>query len=300
MECSMTAFRSFAAALHTQAPAPDRADAMGLYGWLVGDWEMDAIIHVDDGSTKTGKGEIHFGFVLEGRAIQDVWILPGVFFGTTLRVYDPGIDAWHILWSDPLRQVYARQIGRAKGRDIVQEGTSGDGTPLRWSFTEITPDSFRWLGERSGDGGETWRLQVEFFARRVESASTRPMIDHVSLGVRDVARAKRFYDAALAPLGYSCLSEGEGSLGYGRDAVAVWVGAAERPVPPDEASGLHFCFAAPTRASVDAFHRAALAAGGRDNGRPGLRPDYGADYYAAFVIDPDGYRIEAHCGDPER
>ena len=79
----MTAFRSFAAALHTQAPAPDRADAMGLYGWLVGDWEMDAIIHVDDGSTKTGKGEIHFGFVLEGRAIQDVWILPGVFFGTT-------------------------------------------------------------------------------------------------------------------------------------------------------------------------------------------------------------------------
>ena len=73
------------------------------------------------------------------------------------------------------------------------------------------------------------------------------MIDHVSIGVRDVAKAKRFYDAALKPLGYACLSEGEGSLGYGRDAVALWIGAAERPVPADEKSGLHLCFAAPTR-----------------------------------------------------
>ena len=96
------------------------------------------------------------------------------------------------------------------------------------------------------------------------------MIDHVSIGVRDVAKAKRFYDAALKPLGYACLSEGEGSLGYGRDAVALWISAAERPVPADEKSGLHFCFAAPTRKSVDAFHAAALKSGGRDNGKPGL------------------------------
>ena len=121
------------------------------------------------------------------------------------------------------------------------------------------------------------------------------MIDHVSVGVRDVARAKRFYDAALKPLGYGCLSEGEGSLGYGKDAVALWIGAAEHPVPPDVKSGLHFCFTAPTRKSVDEFHAAALGAGGRDNGKPGLRADYGPDYYAAFVVDPDGYRIEAHC-----
>ena len=122
------------------------------------------------------------------------------------------------------------------------------------------------------------------------------MIDHVSIGVRDIARAKGFYDAALQPLGYRCLSEGEGSLGYGRDAVGLWIGAAERPVPADEKSGLHFCFAAPTREGVDDFHKAALRAGGRDNGKPGLRPDYGPDYYAAFVVDPDGYRIEAYCG----
>ncbi len=122
------------------------------------------------------------------------------------------------------------------------------------------------------------------------------MIDHISIGVRDVARAKRFYDAALKPLGYACLSGGEGSLGYGRGAVSFWISSAAHPVPPDMKSGLHFCFTAPTHASVDAFHAAALGAGGRDNGKPGLRADYGPGYYAAFVIDPDGYRIEAHCG----
>jgi catechol 2,3-dioxygenase-like lactoylglutathione lyase family enzyme len=121
------------------------------------------------------------------------------------------------------------------------------------------------------------------------------MLNHVSIGVRDVARAKRFYDAVLRPLGYGCLSEGEGSLGYGDHHVVLWIGAAERPVPADEKSGLHFCFTAPTRESVKAFHDAALSAGGRDNGGPGLRGDYGPDYYAAFAIDPDGYRIEAYC-----
>jgi catechol 2,3-dioxygenase-like lactoylglutathione lyase family enzyme len=121
------------------------------------------------------------------------------------------------------------------------------------------------------------------------------MIDHVSIGVRDLAKTKRFYDAALAPLGYRCLSEGDASLGYGRDAVVFWISVTERPVPPDEESGLHFCLTAPTRKSVDAFHAAALAAGGHDNGKAGVRADYGPNYYAAFVVDPDGYRLEAYC-----
>jgi catechol 2,3-dioxygenase-like lactoylglutathione lyase family enzyme len=122
------------------------------------------------------------------------------------------------------------------------------------------------------------------------------MLDHVSIGVRDLARTRRFYDAALQPLGYTCLSESAGSLGYGRDGVAFWISAVQRPVPADADSGLHFCFAALTRKGVDAFHAAALAAGGRDNGKPGLRKDYGPDYYAAFAVDPDGYRLEAYCG----
>ena len=121
------------------------------------------------------------------------------------------------------------------------------------------------------------------------------MFDHISIGVRDVRATKRFYDAALAPLEYTCLSEGKASLGYGRDAVGLWISSASRPVPADMESGLHFCFAAPSRASVDAFHAAALANGGRDNGAPGVRDDYDVDYYAAFVIDPDGYRLEAYC-----
>jgi hypothetical protein len=157
---------SFIAALHTDAPATDRADKLSLYGWLIGRWDMDAVVYRDDGSKHTGRGEIHFGWVLEGRAIQDVWILPGIFYGTTLRVYDPGLDAWHILWSDPLRQVYRRQIGRARGNDIVQDGTDDSGAAVRWSFTDITPNSFHWLGEHSPDGGKTWQLQAEFFARR--------------------------------------------------------------------------------------------------------------------------------------
>lgn len=124
------------------------------------------------------------------------------------------------------------------------------------------------------------------------------MLDHVSIGVRDIAATRRFYDAAMAPLGYACLSAGADSLGYGRDAVAFWIAKSESPVPADARSGLHFCFKADSRAAVDGFHAAALRAGGRDNGKPGLRPDYGADYYAAFVVDPDGYRIEAYCGQP--
>jgi catechol 2,3-dioxygenase-like lactoylglutathione lyase family enzyme len=125
------------------------------------------------------------------------------------------------------------------------------------------------------------------------------MINHVSIGVSDMARAKAFYDAALKPLGYTCLSAGDASVGYGRSAVAFWLGLSSKPVEAEPASGLHFCFDAATRRSVDAFYKAALASGGHDNGKPGPRADYGDAYYAAFVIDPDGYRIEAVCGRQE-
>lgn len=122
------------------------------------------------------------------------------------------------------------------------------------------------------------------------------MLDHVSIGVRDIAKAKGFYDAAMKPLGFACLSSDDGSLGYGKEAARFWIYAAEHPVPDDPRSGLHFCFAAPSRASVTAFHAAALANGGRDNGKPGLRKDYGPHYYAAYVFDPEGYRLEAYYG----
>lgn len=122
------------------------------------------------------------------------------------------------------------------------------------------------------------------------------MLNHVSIGVRNIARTKSFYDAVLKPLGYTCLSASEGSLGYGDKAVVLWISQTDTPVPADKASGLHFCFDAPSRKSVDDFHAAALAQGGGDNGKPGLRADYDPNYYAGFAIDPDGYRIEAYCG----
>jgi hypothetical protein len=158
---------SLAELLLADGPAADRADKMGLYSWLIGAWEMDTTVFADDGQRLTGHGKIRFGWALEGRAIQDVWILPGLFYGTTLRIYDPGIDAWHIIWSDPVRQYFARQIGRAQGEDIVQLGKTASGVALRWSFTEITPNSFRWLGERSFDEQATWHLQAEYLVRRV-------------------------------------------------------------------------------------------------------------------------------------
>lgn len=122
------------------------------------------------------------------------------------------------------------------------------------------------------------------------------MLSHVSIGVKDLAKARRFYDAALKPLGYKCLFESSEYCGYGAKKPEFWLLAVEQPVPPNDASGLHFCFDAARHADVDAFHAAALKAGARDNGKPGIRKDYGDNYYAAFVVDPDGYRLEAYCG----
>ncbi len=164
----MTAAASgLADALLSDGAAPELADRMGLYGWLIGNWSMDAVIHAGDGTRHEARGSISFGWVLGGRAIQDVWVLPGFFHGTTLRIYDPDLEAWHILWSDPLKQYYSRQIGRAEGKDIVQNGRLEDGAAIRWRFTEITDDSFRWLGERSDDSGMSWRLEADFRAKRL-------------------------------------------------------------------------------------------------------------------------------------
>jgi hypothetical protein len=185
----MNAFRasppSLLDALHADHPAPDRADGLGLYSFLIGRWDMDFVAHGEAGQTQTGQGEIHAGWVLEGRALQDVWIIPRRatrrpdlppgpnFYGTTLRVYDPTIDAWHILWSDPVMNYYTRQIGRAQGNDIVQLGKDDSGASVRWRFTERTADAFHWLGERSPDDGTSWRLLIEFFARRAAPEAVR-------------------------------------------------------------------------------------------------------------------------------
>jgi catechol 2,3-dioxygenase-like lactoylglutathione lyase family enzyme len=126
------------------------------------------------------------------------------------------------------------------------------------------------------------------------------MLDHMTFRVADIERTRTFYAAALAPLGYRLafddVHDGVHILGFADgDRLDTWFvgGAAGTPT-----TGCHLAWQAPDRAAVDAFHAAALAAGGRDNGAPGLRPHYHADYYGAFVIDPDGNNVEAVCHRP--
>jgi catechol 2,3-dioxygenase-like lactoylglutathione lyase family enzyme len=121
-----------------------------------------------------------------------------------------------------------------------------------------------------------------------------PMLDHISLRVQDHSRAVAFYRAALAPLGYRVLMEFQGAAGLGAGMPDFWLMATEQPLNPT-----HLAFSA-DRATVDAFHAAALTAGGTDNGQPGLRADYHPHYYAAFVRDPEGNNVEVVChADPE-
>ncbi len=121
------------------------------------------------------------------------------------------------------------------------------------------------------------------------------MLHHLSIGVKDLARAKKFYDAALKPFGGKLLNDYGSAVGYGTDSPTLWIMQVDKPVAPEAKNGLHLCFTAPSRKAVDAFHAAALQAGGKDNGKPGVRTDYSPDYYAAFAFDPDGYRLEAVC-----
>lgn len=119
------------------------------------------------------------------------------------------------------------------------------------------------------------------------------MLHHISLPVRDLARSGAFYDAALSALGYRRVFEDDEAIGYGvednKDLLCLKLNPEAHAASP----GFHLAFSAPDRTAVDHFHSNALTVGGTDNGAPGLRPDYGESYYAAFLIDPDGHRIEA-------
>jgi catechol 2,3-dioxygenase-like lactoylglutathione lyase family enzyme len=128
------------------------------------------------------------------------------------------------------------------------------------------------------------------------------MIDHTGVSVSDFARSKVFYQAALAPIGYSMLCEFPAAVTGSTDVA----GFGETPKPDFWLNGgtpngppIHIAFRVATRSTVDAFYQAAIAAGGVDNGAPGLRPQYHANYYGAFVLDPDGHNIEAVCHDPQ-
>jgi catechol 2,3-dioxygenase-like lactoylglutathione lyase family enzyme len=121
------------------------------------------------------------------------------------------------------------------------------------------------------------------------------MIDHLTLKISDFEKAKAFYSAALRPLGYSVVMEFDKSAGLGAKKPDLWLAQ-----DPDNVRPTHVAIAARDRAAVDAFHEAAIAAGGKDNGKPGVRADYHPTYYAAFVLDADGHNLEAVCHAPPR
>jgi hypothetical protein len=177
----MQAAMKFPPALLATGRSPEIPEAADVYGWLVGSWELDVRHYGVDVSALGIKGEVQFEWALEGRAVQDVWIMPrrsartselakaNNMYGTTLRVWDGTIQAWRVTWINPVTGARAELIGRWSGNDVVQVGTHADGTPIRWIFSEITPDSFRWTGEALNPDGKTWRLEGEFRAKRVAS-----------------------------------------------------------------------------------------------------------------------------------
>lgn len=152
-------------------PAPALKDKLMLFGQFVGDWKaQDKEFDLKGRLMYQGSGQIHFGWILYGTAIQDVWEGASDHpknFGTTVRVYDPTTDTWQSMWFDPANHIFQRLVGRKVGNNIVLETkTVKGGYPERWIFSEITPRSFHWHSEETHDGGKTWILTEDLHAQK--------------------------------------------------------------------------------------------------------------------------------------
>ena len=180
MGATTTQQETFYTVLSATRRSPEIAESDDVYGWLVGSWELEVLRYrAIDVSASGLSGEMHAGWVLEGRGVQDVWIMPrrsertpatdkmNNMYGTTLRIWEPSLHAWLIRWINPVSGHLEQQVGRRIGKDIVQIGARADGTPTRWRFTEITQDSFHWIGESLNPDGHTWKLEGEFRAKRI-------------------------------------------------------------------------------------------------------------------------------------
>jgi len=163
--------------LAAAGPHPEYAEKLQLFGQFVGSWDLQVFAYPREGERRELSGEWHFGWVLDGRTVQDVLITRPVGAGeaqgskgSTVRTYDPEGDRWWIVWQCPPDREFSTLFARAEGDRIVLDG-QWTLQPLgerrfRWIFSEITPQSFRWQCELSGDAGRTWRLAEEMFARR--------------------------------------------------------------------------------------------------------------------------------------
>lgn len=168
-------------ALRADGPHPEHREQLMLFGQFVGEWLLDVSFYEADGSLQRRYlADWMFSWILRGKAIQDVLVVPSreervnnpdipVKSGTTLRYYDHALGAWRVLFVGPQTNTYIPLIGRQQGEKIVLEGPDVDGSPLRWVFSEITPNSFLWTGHISKDGGNTWYMEQKMIAKRQTS-----------------------------------------------------------------------------------------------------------------------------------
>lgn len=170
--------KAMIALLDAEGPDPERAAGLMQFGWLVGSWDVEATFWDHDGNV-VGEhpGEWHFGWVLQGRAIQDVLISPPLegqsrdgraarVYGSSFRQYDPGTDTWRVTWFSPISGTIVDLTARSEGERIVLEGVEPDGKRDRWIFSDMTADTFTWTGHESVDQGRTWPLVERMLVRR--------------------------------------------------------------------------------------------------------------------------------------
>jgi hypothetical protein len=176
----MTGAEAMIALLDASGPCEDYGDALMLFGQFVGSWDVEATYFDHDGGvTASPSGEWHFGWVLQGRAIQDVLIMPSLEerragvpareYGSSFRMYDARTDTWRVIWFAPVFGAVVDLTARRAGDEIVLEGSEPDGALHRWVFSGIESDGFVWQGYESKDGGGTWPLVQRMLVRRRDS-----------------------------------------------------------------------------------------------------------------------------------
>lgn len=171
--------QAFLDALPSSQRAYDIAEVDDIFGFLIGSWEIDAVLRRPDGLQEKRKGEVHAAWVLEGRAIQDLFIFPrradrasgipaqGDRYATTIRTFDRRLHAWRVDFINPADdETSAQLIARRHGGEIVMEGKLRDGRPIRWQYRSITPTSFHYTAEKLHDDGKSWLPYLELFGNR--------------------------------------------------------------------------------------------------------------------------------------
>ena len=169
--------QAMVSALSASSPHPSLGDEARVWDRFVGSWDCDYTFFLEDGSVRHSRGELEFGWVMDGWAIQDIWVTypkeagkeRGI--GTSVRFFDSKSKMWQVVFISPAHNAVLTVRGGIEGDRIVLRGVDDEGSMLRWSFNDIKVDSFNWRGEKSRDGGKTWKLEEEHHMKRRAAAS---------------------------------------------------------------------------------------------------------------------------------